>query len=195
MSSNPQRLCDDQTFTALVDNIQKGQGDEIADTDRLLVQFPDDPRLHFLRGSLLAGLGRSIEALPALRKAVDLAPEFAIARFQLGFFLLTSGDPAEALSTWGPLAMLPADHYLRMFVAGLTHLIRDEFDSTIEQLEQGIAVNQENPPLNRDMQLIIDQVSGLRRGATLGEGGADVAADETISATSFLLNQFGSRKQ
>lgn len=187
MTNNEVRLCDDQTFAALVEAIQQGADDELARTDRLLVEYPGDPRLHFLRGSLLAGLGRPIEALPALRTAVEIAPDFAIARFQLGFFLLTSGEPADALSTWGPLAMLPKEHYLRMFVAGLTHLIRDEFAETIRNLEQGIAANEENLPLNRDMQLIIDQVR------TLESGKSDTSGDESISATSFLLHQFGAK--
>lgn len=189
MTEEQPRLCDDQTFAALVSAIQEGAQDELGQTDRLLVEFPADPRLHFLRGSLLAGLGRSIEALPALRRAVELAPDFAIARFQLGFFLLTSGEPAEALSVWGPLAMLPKDNYLRSFVAGLTHLIRDEFGETIRNLEQGIAANAENPPLNRDMQLIIDQVRELAKPG--GQGGA--GGDDSVSATSFILNQFGDR--
>lgn len=189
MTTNEPRLCDEQTFASLVEAIQSGADDEIARTDRLLVEYPDDARLHFLRGSLLAGLGRPIEALPALRKSVELAPEFAIARFQLGFFLLTSGDPAEALSVWGPLALLPKDHYLRMFVAGLTHLIRDEFGETIRHLEAGIAANPENLPLNRDMQLIIDEVRGLEA----GEAAGTAAGDDSISAASFLLNQFGAK--
>lgn len=187
MTNQQAQLCDDQTFASLVEAIQEGADDELSRTDRLLVEYPADPRLHFLRASLLAGVGRPIEALPAFRKAVDLAPDFAIARFQLGFFLLTSGEPAEALSVWGPLAMLPKENYMRMFVAGLTHLIRDEFEETIRNLEQGIAANSENLPLNRDMQLIIDQVRGLEAGK------AGAAADDSVSATSFLLNQFGAK--
>lgn len=189
MTNDDIRLCDDQTFTALVEAIQQGADDELARTDRLLVEYPLDARLHFLRGSLLAGVGRQIEALPALRQAVELAPDFAIARFQLGFFLLTSGEPADALSVWGPLAMLPKDHYLRLFVAGLTHLIRDEFEEVVRYLDQGMAANEENPPLNRDMQLIIDKVR------TLGTGEADgtPGGDDSVSATSFLLHQFGAK--
>ena len=179
------KLCDDQTLQELVNAIQSGANDEIERADRLLVEYPEDGRLHFLRGSLLAGIGRSIEALSALRKAVELAPDMAIARFQLGFFLLTSGDAAEALSVWGPLALLPEGHYLRYFVGGLTHLIRDEFADSVRMLEEGIAANQENPALNGDMGLIIEQVGKLRaepQGAT-GEG-------EEVSATSMLLGQF-----
>lgn len=178
-------LCGDDEMQALMTAIQSDDSDEIARIDRLLARHPDDPRLHFLRGSVLAGIGRPIEALSSLKQAVALAPDFAIARFQLGFFQLTSGEAADALGTWGPLALLPGDHYLRLFVTGLTHLIRDEFPQTIAALDAGIAANAENPPLNRDMRLIIDKVEQIPETAKEEE-------DETISATSLLLGQFGS---
>jgi tetratricopeptide (TPR) repeat protein len=180
-------LCSDTELQALMQSIQSDEANEIQRVDQLLAAFPDDPRLHFLRGSLLAGIGRSIEAMPALRRAVELAPDFHIARFQLGFFQLTSAEAANALSTWGPLALLPEGHYLRAFVAGLTYLIRDEFPQAIEHLQAGIAANAENPPLNRDMQLIADQIGQL------GQAEAEPTNGAGTSAASFLLDQFASR--
>ena len=178
------KLCDDATMSELVSALQAGATDDLARAERLLSEYPEDGRLHFLRGSMLAGIGRPIEALPALRKAVELAPDLTIARFQLGFFLLTCGDAAEALSVWGPLALLPADNYLRLFVGGLTHLVRDEFAETTRLLEEGIALNHENPALNRDMQLLIEKIRQIDTPAT------STAADADVSATSLLLGQF-----
>jgi tetratricopeptide (TPR) repeat protein len=182
-------LCGDGELQELMVAMQADAGDELEQADRLICEHPDDPRLHFLRGSILASIGRPIEAMPALRRAVELAPDFAIARFQLGFFQLTSGEAANALSTWGPLALLPEQNYLRMFVAGLTHLIRDEFEEAIGQLRSGIAANHENPPLNRDMQLIIDQTATLIPANRTGE-----SESEAASATSFLLDQLSGGK-
>jgi tetratricopeptide (TPR) repeat protein len=182
-------MCGDGELQDLMLAMQSDDGEEIEQVDRLIAQHPDDPRLHFLRGSILASIGRPIEALPALRRAVELAPDFGIARFQLGFFQLTSGEAASALSTWGPLALLPEENYLRKFVAGLTHLIRDEFDAAIAQLREGIAANEENPPLNRDMQLIVDQTSEL-----LASAKPERREGEAASATSFLLDQLAGGK-
>jgi hypothetical protein len=98
----------------------------------------------------------------------------------LGFLLLTSGEPHAAQEAWGPLHSLPADNYLHLFVVGLCHLIRDEFDDTIRSLQDGIARNQENLPMNRDMQLIIDEV----RGKISRKDG-----DAATSSVGFLLQQ------
>ncbi|MGE5566078.1 MAG: tetratricopeptide repeat protein [Parcubacteria group bacterium] len=151
--------------------------------DALLGEYPNDGRLHFLQGSLLAGAKRYPEARAAMAKAVEAAPGFALARFQYGLLELTSGNAAIAQDILLPLATLPADHYLRTFASGLNHLIRDEFAATIERLEEGIAQNTENAPLNRDMQMLIDECRNK-----LGEQAAE---PEVTSAAQLLLNQFG----
>lgn len=182
-------LCSDEEMTQLLQAMQMDAADELGLAERLIEAYPEDARLHFLRGSLLAGSGRPIEAHASLSRAVALAPDFALARFQLGFFELTSGEAARALTTWEPLDTLPGDHYLAHFVRGLRHLIQDHFAEAIRALSEGIAVNEENVPLNRDMQLIIDECRRLGGGDTPAATAA--LAEEEVSATSFLLDQFG----
>lgn len=138
--------------------------------DDLLRQYAKDPRLHFLKGSFLAGARDYAGAKIAMRSALDLAPGFEIARFQLGFLQLTSGEPVAAQETWGPLYGLPDGHYLQCFMLGLIHLVRDEFSETIRQLELGMAHNTENPPLNEDMRLIIKAVKDKMAGDGEGQG-------------------------
>ncbi|MBT9445311.1 MAG: hypothetical protein IV086_06395 [Hyphomonadaceae bacterium] len=125
--------------------------------DAALAEFPDDARLLFLRGSLLVELDRNGEAHDALVKAVAAAPDFALARFQLGFFQLTSGEADAALETWGRLDRLPDGHYLRRFVDGLRALIRDDFAGAIAAIEDGMGLNIDNPALNANMAMLADQ--------------------------------------
>lgn len=177
------KLCDDQRMTKLLESIRDDNSTDVEKIDGLLSLFSEDPRLHFLKGSALVGKKRIIEAHLSLERAVNLAPDFAIARYQLGFLELTSGETDNALATWGPLLKLPNGHYLRRFVEGLTHLIRDEFEEAIGEFEAGIAINAENEPLNRDISLLITECRKMRD----ARSSATHAIDE--SATSFLLGQ------
>lgn len=180
-------LCDENVLRALVEAMQTAPDDQVEKIDALIAQHAEDARLHFLRGSVLASAGRYIEAHQSLKRAVALAPDFAIARFQLGFFQLTSGETSEALDTWGRLDALPDGHYLRRFVDGLRCLVRDDFSGAIENLREGIALNMENPPLNRDMQLIIDRAAPLA-----AQSGSD---DNASSETALILQQFTQRQR
>lgn len=178
--------CPDDDMAQLLAAIQTDEAGGLALADRLIDAYPADARLQFLRGSVLVGNGRSIEGHAALSRAVELAPDFALARFQLGFFELTSGEADRALASWEPLGSLPQDSSLSLFVAGLTHLIHDRFADAISALRQGMEANDDNPPLNRDMQLIVEQCARL-----LEEGGAPAEPVEEASATSLLLGQLG----
>lgn len=176
--------CDAGRMHDLVEAMQEDEN-QIDRVDLLLAEFPDDARLHFLRGSMLVANGRLIEAHRALSRAVALEPDLHIARFQLGLFQLTSGEAENALETWGRLDRLSDGHYLREFVDGMRCLLRDDFAGTIQHLEQGIALNHENPPLNRDMTMIIERCRPLLANAGLKE-----ESGEAASETSLILNQF-----
>ena len=52
---------------------------------------------------LLNALGRSAEAVPLLRRALELRPGFVEARANLGIAYLVQGEPQLALDTWQPL--------------------------------------------------------------------------------------------
>lgn len=181
------KLCDDATIQTLTRNANRSAEEQLVHMEQLLSDYPDDPRLHFVYGSTLILAGRMIEAHRSLVQAVALAPDFAIARFQLGLFQLTSGEADAALETWGRLDRLPNAHYLRWFVDGLRCLIRDDFASTIENLRKGISLNAENPPLNNDMQMVIDRCLPL-----LGTSRAE-SADGAVSETALILGQFADR--
>jgi len=184
MTSETAQLCDDGTLQLIIATAGGNAEGAVAMIDTALATWPADHRLHFLRGSLLVGLKRFVGAHQAMARAVSLAPDFTLARFQLGFFELTSGEPEAARATWQPLKLaLTPGSWMLFFVQGLEHLINDCFAECIACLEEGIRLNDENLPLNTDMTLIIDKCRDLL--------GPDAVAESTeepqISATSFLL--------
>jgi tetratricopeptide (TPR) repeat protein len=175
------KTCSDSKIATLLSSIRADEPHGFRELEASLRDYPADPRLHFLKGSLLASRQDYVAARAEMRRAVDLAPDYGIARFQLGFLCLTSGEPHAAQEAWGPLHALPHEHYLRLFVVGLCHLIQDEFDDSIRSLQEGMAHNHENAPLNRDIQLIIDEMRAQR----VGKG----RAGDAVSSVDLLLQQ------
>ncbi|HEX8232302.1 MAG TPA: hypothetical protein VF559_03015 [Caulobacteraceae bacterium] len=163
----------------LLSRLGRGELHDLAEVDQMMHDFPLDPRLHFLHASLLAGQRRYEEARAGMAEAVRLAPDYEIARFQLGFLHFTSGFPQEAAATWEPLADLAPEHPLRFFSLGLNKLACDEFTVAIECLTAGTKKNQIYPSLNKDMNLIIETV----RTQLSGE-------DQQLSPTQALLRQY-----
>jgi tetratricopeptide (TPR) repeat protein len=189
MMQGPGPQCDEDRLQAVLALAAQDTQLGIGEAERALADFPDDPRLHFLRGSLLIEQRRFVEAHAALSRAVALAPDFHLARFQLGFFELTSGEPDAARASWQPLRQaLPPGHFLARFVAGLEALLADRFADCIAALREGISANAENPPLNRDMELIVEKCEELLRDRRADDGEDGPGA---ISAASLLL---GSRR-
>lgn len=183
MSEEMKAQCGDEQMREILMTADADTAAGVAAIDLALVSFPEDARLHFLKGSMLISEKRFIAAHSALAKAVALAPDFHLARFQLGFFELTSGEAETALTTWQPLHALPEGNYLKVFVDGLGHLVADRFENCVDTLRRGMALNHDNLPLNNDMQLIIDRCEEI-----LGTGAGDSADSGAVSATSFLLD-------
>jgi tetratricopeptide (TPR) repeat protein len=185
MTETSSVLCDDNAIQRVLAAAQTDSQHGVETIDALLGEFPDDPRLHFLRGSLLIEVQRFIEAHGALSRALAIAPDYHIARFQLGLFELTSGESEAASATWAPLKRLSRGDALSMFVDGLEHLMADRFERCIASLREGIAANDENLPLNSDMELVIEQCEALIAMRPPAREEADPA--DTVSMTSFLL--------
>jgi tetratricopeptide (TPR) repeat protein len=186
MMSHSDETCDNQTIQAILATAARSSEEGLTAIDGALAEHPGDARLHFLKGSLLIGAKRLVLAHKALSRAVELAPDFHIARFQLGFFELTSGEAQAARETWAPLHVLPDGHWMRLFIDGLKSLAADRFEACIDLLRQGIAANTENLPLNNDMRLIIERCEQHLGGAWQG---SQTESDEALSATSLLLGQ------
>jgi tetratricopeptide (TPR) repeat protein len=151
-------LCPDDTMASIIRQLQTDDVAGLATIASMQISYPLDPRLHFLRGSVLAGLQRYDEGRSAIARAIEIAPDYALARFQLGFLDLTSGRAVDAIGVWQPLFNLPEDEPLRIFAEGLTNLAGDNFAEAGRLLSKGIELNTENPLISTDMQLILDEI-------------------------------------
>jgi len=155
---NETDFCPGNRLETLLAMMSEDEKQANATLELLLGQHPNDPRLHFLKGSLAAARQDYALGVSEMRQAVDLAPEYWIARYQLGFLLLTNCEPHAAQEAWGPLHGLPENHYLRLLVTGFIYMIQDRFGDAIERFQQGMLANSENPAVNNDIALIIEEL-------------------------------------
>lgn len=124
-------------------------------------RHPTDARIYLLIAGERMSERNVDGAEAAYIAALSLAPEFHIARFQLGLLQLTSGRPAAATATWALLDVLDEKAPLRLFKEGLLLMIQDRFDEAKTRLREGIERNKENLPLNKDMQMVIERIDRM----------------------------------
>jgi tetratricopeptide (TPR) repeat protein len=176
--------CPDERLKGLLERLSREEEGASAEVSALLREYPGDPRLHFLHGSLLAAVRRYDEARGAIAEAVALAPDYPIARFQLGFLEFTSGDAAAASETWRPLLDGAPGDPLRLFVEGLQRLAEDEFAAATALLRRGIDANTANGALNADMHRLIEAVEARH---------PSDADEEPLSLAQLALRQSAAR--
>jgi Flp pilus assembly protein TadD len=67
---------------------------------KLVTDFPDSPMGHFSLGKLYLDEGRWQEAVPLLREALRLVPDYAAALMALGAAYAGAGETAPARETY-----------------------------------------------------------------------------------------------
>lgn len=143
---------------------------------------------HFLLGAELAQTRRYQEAEAAYANAVLLAPTLTIARYELGTLQFTSGRASLAFVTWQPLLNLPDTDSLKLFVLGYMELANDAFANAVGFFQRGIAANIANPPLNDNIQLLIDRIHPLMQAPTDQVKNTEVANGDNTEH--FLLSAY-----
>jgi len=152
-------MTDDATdyLIALIQQVEQMEGPPAWDLlERAAAEHPHDPRPLAILGANLITAGLVDLAEAAFLTALQRAPEFGLARFQLGLLQLTNGRPATSMATWAPLEALGDGNSLCLFKRGMEALALDRFEEARRWLLAGKAANTTNEPLNRDMQMVID---------------------------------------
>jgi tetratricopeptide (TPR) repeat protein len=145
-------------------------------------------KVHYLLGAEHAQIGLIDRAEEDMATALELDPSLVPARFQLGLLFLVRGKVANAMTVWEALEKLDdSDPYLH-FKRGLEYLAQDDFARCQESLALGMSLNRANPPLNRDMLRIVDEVKARTSAPA-------AASQEPASAPHVLLSGYtGSRR-
>ncbi len=161
---------------------------------------PQSATTYCLLGAEYITLGQVAESEAAYANALMLAPQFHVARFQLGLLQFTSARVAIALLTWQPLLGLGDDSALKLFVMGFAHMAQDDFEVAINYFQRGITLNADIPPLNTDIQRVISEIKGLQEksglhGSTSVEvpplfSGTEVNNEEAGADVHFLLSNY-----
>ncbi|MEJ1964234.1 MAG: hypothetical protein WDO56_22885 [Gammaproteobacteria bacterium] len=162
----------------------------MTDLAQLQAAVRNDPlnaELRYLLGAELAEGGEPEHAIVELATAVELKPALHTARFQLGLLHLTLARPAECLAAWKPLDAAEGEPSLKLFKHGMEALIRDDFQQCIDLLKRGIAVNNTNLPLNRDMAMVVDKAQSALDARVTAPIAAKPADDGNVVRTDFSL--------
>lgn len=124
-----------------------------------LDQSPGDTRMWYMLGTLYGDIGIYDKAVLNMEKALEIDPNYGIARFHLGLLHLMAGKQEQAEATWLPLNTLGDTHYLTLFKAGLLKIVGDEIEQGIALIREGINRNHLVESLNKDMETVIENAS------------------------------------
>lgn len=124
---------------------------------------------HFLIASEHAAAGNQPAAECAFANAVLLAPDFELARYQLGLLQFSAGRAAVALVTWQPLFGLGPHASLGRFVRAFAALAQDRLQEALALFGAGLACDELNAAVASDVRKV---TAGLRALLSSSEDGA-----------------------
>jgi len=118
----------------------------------------DDDHMYatFLLAAQHAQLGMFDRAEAGFRAAVALAPDFPVARFQLGQLLTMKGAADEVREVMSPL--FDGTDALAAYARGMAAIAAENAEEGIRELEAGLALPQEIPALAADMRRLSDNL-------------------------------------
>jgi len=107
-------------------------------------EFPDDPRVLMMRGEVLLALGRMDDALPELRRCVEIDPERPRLNFQLATALQAVGDHPGAVEAFGREIELNDDPQIKVMAHLNRYVLREQekdWSGAVDELEAVLALD------------------------------------------------------
>ena len=167
--------------------LEAGHADRDADAavmlKTLLERDPSNVIATYLLAAQHAQLGMMDSAEAGFRAAVAQAPDFPVARFQLGQLLLVKGAGEEAAEVFAPLTT--GQGALGAYARALSAIAREDVPTALAELEQGLAQPQDIPALEGDMRRLHGQLQAAAAQAGLS---ADAVPALGMPSAMFLSN-------
>ena len=180
-----EKLDNDELLRIALDAINQ---DKHADAVSMLKTLLERDSRHVFGTYLLAAehaqIGMMDRAEEGFRKTVELAPDFPMARFQLGQLYLVKGDAEASKTLLAPLTQLPAGQALSCYAKGLIAAANEDASEAIAQLHAGLACEQEIPALAQDMQRVLNNLLAFSG----GEPQQNTPASTSAAAPLYLSN-------
>lgn len=182
--ATPRKLDDQEHLHLAMHASKQNRHEDAIDHLKHAIELaPGNAQAYYLLGAEHAEIGMYERAANEIAIAVKLDPTLVAACFQLGLLHVTSGRVKEAEETWTPLDKLGEKHPLHLFKKGMLHLVRDQFDDAVAALEKGIALNNVNEALNRDMRNVIKRIQSREPAAASGAAATKPAAGKPAAHT------------
>lgn len=138
---------------------QNRDADALVALKALVERDPRHAAGRYLLAAQHAQMGLMDKAEVGFREAVALAPEFPMARFQLGQLLLTRGAADEARAMFAPLASEP--NAVGRYAAALSAAALEDRATAVAALQEGLAMPQEVPALTADMRRVLENLLAM----------------------------------
>lgn len=179
---NYEKLDNDELLRLSLDAMNNGRdADAVVMLKTLLERDPGHVYGQYLLAAQHAQLGMPDRAEAGFRAVVSVAPEFPIARFQLGQLLVIKGAHDEARQVLLPLTV--ADDALGAYARAMSAAAAEDIADAVRELDAGLALPQEIPALAGDMQRLRDQLQQVPESAPVA---AAVADGPAVPAPMFL---------
>jgi len=174
------KLDNDELLRLSLDAINTNRdADAVVMLKTLLEREPGHVFATYLLAAQHAQLGMMDRAEAGFRAVVLDAPEFPIARFQLGQLLLVKGVNDEARQVLAPL--MDDRQALGAYARALHAAAVEDLSTALAELEAGLALPQDIPALGLDMRRLHDQMQ-------VAAAQAAVPADAAAPSALFLSN-------
>ncbi|WP_433851518.1 hypothetical protein [Stenotrophomonas nitritireducens] len=179
-------LDDDELLHLSLDAINGARdADAVVLLKVLTGRSPGNPLAYYLLAAQHAQTGLMDRAEQGFKRAVELAPEFAMAHFQLGQLMLVKGDAAAAAHEFRQVRS--DDPAIACYAEGLCALAEERPADALASLQRGLGLPQAIPALAQDMRRLIDEAG---TGALAPQGMQESEGVASLAVAPMLLSNY-----